>query len=113
MEGDRGYSSFKYRTSIEDILDRTHVLEISFTEMHKALFNYDQQLSAQFMGLSDIESVIHVGRLGETDKRDTMLADIEAKSKFVSELLMKKEEIEVDMAPSGVVNFIWKHLDEI
>lgn len=65
------------------------------------------------MGLSDIESIIHVGRLGETEKRDTMLADIEAKSKYVTELLKKKEEAEVDMAPAGVVNFIYRHLAEI
>jgi len=42
-----------------------------------------------------------------------MLADIEAKSKYVSELLKKKEELEVEMAPAGVVNFIYKHLAEI
>ena len=39
-----------------------------------------------------------------------MLADIEAKSKYVSDLLKKKEELEVEMAPAGVVNFIGKHL---
>ena len=42
-----------------------------------------------------------------------MLADIEAKSKFVQELLHQKEELEVEMAPAGVVNFIYKHLTEI
>ena len=39
-----------------------------------------------------------------------MLADIEAKSKYVSELLQKKEELEVEMAPAGVVNFIYVSL---
>ena len=42
-----------------------------------------------------------------------MLADIEAKSKFVQELLKQKEELEVEMAPAGVINFIYKHLAEI
>lgn len=65
------------------------------------------------MGLSDIESVIHVGRLGELSKRDTMLEDIEAKSKYVSELLKQKELLEVEMAPAGVINFIYRHLSEI
>ena len=100
LEKDRGYSAYKYQMSIEDIMDRTRELEQSFAEIHQVLWNYDQRLSAQFMGLSDIESVIHVGRLGETEKRDTMLADIEAKSKYVSELLKKKEELEVEMAPT-------------
>jgi len=113
LEKDRGYSAYKYQMSIEDIMDRTRELEQSFAEIHQVLWNYDQRLSAQFMGLSDIESVIHVGRLGETEKRDTMLADIEAKSKYVSELLKKKEELEVEMAPAGVVNFIYNHLAEI
>jgi len=64
LEKDRGYSAYKYQMSIEDIMDRTRELEQSFAEIHQVLWNYDQRLSAQFMGLSDIESVIHVGRLG-------------------------------------------------
>ena len=42
-----------------------------------------------------------------------MLADVEAKSKYIQELLHQKEEMEVEMAPAGVVNFIYKHLAEI
>ena len=94
-------------------MDKTRELDQAFSELHQVLWNFDQRLSENFLGLSDIESIIHCGRLGEIEKRDTMLADIEAKSKFVQELLHQKEELEVEMAPAGVVNFIYKHLAEI
>ena len=99
--------------SVEDIIARTKELESAYAEIHQVLWNYDQTLAGKFMGLGDIEAVIHVGRLGELDKRDTMLTDIEAKSKYVAELLKKKEVLEVEMAPAGVVNFIYRHLSEI
>ena len=54
-----------------------------------------------------------MGRLGETGKRDVMLADIEAKSLRVRELTHLKEQVEVEMAPAGVVNFIYRHLSDI
>ncbi len=65
------------------------------------------------MGLEDIQQIIHVGRLGELDKRDALLADIEAKSARITEILGLKESLEVEMAPAGVVNFIYKHLNNI
>lgn len=42
-----------------------------------------------------------------------MLQDIEAKSARVKEILSVKEQLEVDMAPAGVVNFIYVHLNGI
>ena len=113
LEKDRGYGAYKYKMSVEDIMDKTRELDQAFAELHQVLWNFDQRLSENFLGLSDLESIIHCGRLGEIEKRDTMLADIEAKSKYVQELLHQKEEMEVEMAPAGVVNFIYKHLAEI
>ena len=81
--------------------------------MHKVLLNFDQQLSSQFMGLSDIEEIIHVGRLGDTTKRDLMVEDIKAKSIRIKEILGMKEQLEVDMAPAGVVNFIYTNMGAI
>lgn len=43
------------------------------------------------MGLSDIQQIIHVGRLGETGKRDVMMADLEAKAVRIKEILAMKE----------------------
>ena len=75
------------------------------------LFNFDEKLSGQFMGLSDIQQIIHVGRLGDRGKRDVMVTDIEAKTLRLKEILGVKEQLEVDMAPAGVVNFIYSNLN--
>jgi len=65
------------------------------------------------MGMSDIEQFIHSGRLHETGKRDVILADIEAKAARCKEILAVKEELEVNMAPAGVVNHIYSNLNTI
>ena len=65
------------------------------------------------MGLGDIEQFVTVGRLGDTEKRDVMIADIEAKSIRLKEIIKIKESLEVDMAPAGVVNFIYTNLGNI
>ena len=71
------------------------------------LLNFDEKLSGQFMGLSDIQQIIHVGRLGDRGKRDVIINDLEAKCMHLKEILGQKEQLEVDMAPAGVVNFIY------
>ena len=65
------------------------------------------------MGMSDIQQFIHNGRLHETGKRDVLVADLEAKSVRCKEILAVKEELEANMAPAGVVNFMYSHLNAI
>lgn len=113
LEKDRGLGKYRYQNSIEDIIERSKDLEQAYGQIHQNLWNYDEHLAKQFLQFSDIEKIIHVGRLGETDKRDVMLADIEAKSLRVRELTQLKEQVEVEMAPAGVVNFIYRHLSDI
>jgi len=43
------------------------------------------------MGLSDVEEIIHVGRLGDTGKRDLIVEDITAKTIRIKEILSMKE----------------------
>lgn len=113
MESDRASSSYRYANSIEDIIQRAKTLDVAVFKAHDVLWNFDKELSSEFMGLEDIQQIIHVGRLGELDKRDALLADIEAKSARITEILGLKESLEVEMAPAGVVNFIYKHLNNI
>ena len=54
-----------------------------------------------------------MGKLGEKEKHAILIADIEAKSSRVKEVIAMKEHLEIDMAPAGVVNFIYKHLNNI
>ena len=42
-----------------------------------------------------------------------MMSDIETKASALKEILAIKEEREVEMAPAGVINFIYKHLNSI
>ena len=41
LEGDRTSGSYRYQTSIEDLLERCGSLEKSYDQMHKVLFNFD------------------------------------------------------------------------
>jgi hypothetical protein len=65
------------------------------------------------MGLSDVEEIIHVGRLGDTGKRDLIVEDIAAKTIRIKDILSMKEQLEVDIAPAGVVNFIYTNMGNI
>lgn len=65
------------------------------------------------MDLSDIQQIIHVGRLADIEKRDLLLMDIEAKAKRVREIIAQKETLEVEMAPAGVVNFMYSNLNDV
>lgn len=91
LEKDRSLGKYRYQNSIEDIIERSKDLEESYAKIHDELWNYDERLAKQFLQFTDIEKIIHVGRLGETGKRDVMLADIEAKSLRVRELTALKE----------------------
>lgn len=81
--------------------------------MHQVLENMDKKLSGQYMDLSDIQQIIHVGRLADIEKRDLLLMDIEAKAKRVREIIAQKETLEVEMAPAGVVNFMYSNLNDV
>lgn len=113
LENERSSGSYRYEHSIEDMIERAKALETAIEEVHDVLLNFDQKLLSNYMGLSDIQQIIHVGRLGETGKRDVMMADIETKSVRIKEILAMKEQQEVEMAPAGVVNFIYSHLNSI
>lgn len=65
------------------------------------------------MGLADVEQIIRVGRLGDPDTRDVLMEDINAKVLRIKEILKHKEDLEVEMAPAGVVNFIYGNLGDI
>lgn len=95
------------------MIERAQALEKANDDLHRVLWNFDQQLQKNFMGMSDIEQFIHSGRLHETGKRDVILADIEAKAARCKEILAVKEELEVNMAPAGVVNHIYSNLNTI
>ena len=107
LQRDRYNGSYRYQLSIEDFIERTRALQEANAEVHDVLQHFDKKLSSQYMDLSEIEQIIHVGRLGEVEKRDVVMADIEAKSKRLKEIVALKEELEVEMAPAGVVNFIY------
>ena len=49
----------------------------------------------------------------DTGKSDVLVADLEAKSLRCKEILAVKEELEANMAPAGVVNFMYTHLNKI
>lgn len=65
------------------------------------------------MGLSDVEQIVRVGRLGDPKKRDLLMDDIDAKMVRIKEVLKQKEDLETEMAPAGVVNFIYGNLGNI
>jgi len=70
-------------------------------------------MAAKFIGLTDLQDVIAVGRFAEIGKRDTLMLDLEKKAKFIAEIINQKEENEVEIAPSGVFNHIFVTLSDI
>lgn len=113
LQRDRFNGSYRYQPSVEDLIDRTKALDDASAECHDVLLNMDQKLNSQYMDLSDIQQIIHVGRLADTEKRDILIADIEAKAKRVREIIAQKEQFEVEMAPAGVVNFMYSNLNDV
>ena len=75
--------------------------------------DFDRKLQSQTMGIFDIEQIIKVGKLAELEKRDLLIQDLNAKTLRIKELLQVKEQLEVDMAPAGVVNFMYSNLTTI
>ena len=113
LERERSSGGYKYANSIEDMIERAQALEKANDELHLVLEQFGSRLQKNFMGMSDIEQFIHSGRLHETGKRDVIIADLEAKSARCKEILAVKEELEANMAPAGVVNYMYSHLNSI
>ena len=113
LEGDRTSGSYRYQYSIEELLARIDRLEGESEEMHAILMDFDRKLQSQTMGIFDIEQIIKVGKLAELEKRDLLIQDLNAKTLRIKELLQVKEQLEVDMAPAGVVNFMYSNLTTI
>ena len=59
--------------------------------IHDELLNFDKRLTCKFMGLDDIQQIIAVGRIGEREKAELIVSDIEAKSARISDILVIKE----------------------
>lgn len=55
LESDRGSGSYRYQNSIEDIIERAEALNKACNEAHDVLYNFDQRLSSEFIGLEDIQ----------------------------------------------------------
>lgn len=110
---DRDLTSYRYEASISDLIDRTRVLQSKWNEIYDFLWNFDRHMAAQFIGLTDLQDVIAVGRFAEIGKRNTLFLDLEKKGKFISEIITQKEEYEVEMAPRGVFNHIFVTLNDI
>lgn len=113
LERERFSGSYRYAHSIEDMLERAQALEKANEELHVVLETFGSKLSSNFMGMSDIEQFIHSGRLHDTGKRDVILQDLQAKALRCKEILAVKEELEANMAPAGVVNYMYTHLNSI
>ena len=110
---DRNLTNYRYEASISTLIDQTRALQDKYGELHAFLRNFDKNMASKFIGLSDLEDVIAVGRFGELGKRDTLFLDLEKKAAYIAEIIRQKEEDEVDLAPGGVFNHIYVALTDI
>ena len=113
LERERKNGDYRYAVSIEDMIERAKQLDQENSDLHDTLEHFGIRLQSNLVGMEDLQQIIHNGRLHEEGRRDTTVKDLEAKAIRCKELLYLKEEQEANIAPAGVINFMYSHLNEI
>ena len=113
LERDRYNGNYRYAVSIDDMIERSQSLDQANQELHDELEHFGSRLQSNLIGMQDLQQIIHNGRLHEEGRRDTTVKDLEAKAIRCKELLSVKEEQEANIAPAGVINFMYSHLNDI